>query len=123
MINSRVTEVNDVATRMSGSFQNSGLTNPYLVSTFTALNVVNTKLKLAVKRSKAESHLEEKDEVRDEKVRSFYYLALGFSHHPTKTIKEAAQLLLNVFDNYGLAMVGESYSTESSLLSSRYSIC
>jgi len=45
-------------------------------------------------------------------------LVQGFSHHPTKTIKEAALLLLDLFDNYGLAMVGESYSTESSLVSS-----
>ena len=118
MINSRVTEVNDVATRMSGAFQNSGLTDPYLVSTFIALNGVNTKLTLAVKRSKAESDLEEKDEIRDDKVRSFYYLVQGASHHPTKTIKDAALVLLNLFDNYGLAMVSESYATESSLISS-----
>jgi hypothetical protein len=45
-------------------------------------------------------------------------LVQGFSHHPTQNIKEAAQLLMNLFDNYGLAMVGESYSTESSLVSS-----
>lgn len=118
MINSRVTEVNDVATRMSGAFQNSGLTDPYLVNTITALNVANTKLTLAVKRSKTESDLEEKDEIRDDKVRSFYYLVQGFSHHPTKTIKDAALLLLDLFDNYGLAMVAESYASESSLISS-----
>jgi hypothetical protein len=118
MINSRVTEVNDVATRMSGAFKISGLTDAYLVSTFVALDAGNTKLTLAIKRSKAESDLEEKDEVRDNKVRSFYYLVQGFSHHPTQNIKEAANLLMNLFDNYGLAMVGESYSTESSLISS-----
>jgi hypothetical protein len=115
---SRVTEVNDVAARMSGAFQNSGLTDAYLVSTFTALDAGNTKLTLAIKRSKAESDLEEKDEVRDEKVRALYYLLLGSGHHPTKTIKDAALLLLDLFDNYGLAMVGESYATESSLVSS-----
>jgi hypothetical protein len=115
---SRVTEVNDVATRMSGAFKNSGLTDAYLVSTFASLDAGNTKLTLAIKRSKAESDLEEKDEVRDDKVRSFYYLVQGFSHHPTQNIKEAANLLMNLFDNYGLAMVGESYSTESSLVNS-----
>lgn len=115
---SRVTEVNDVATRMSGAFKNSGLTDAYLVGTFTALDAGNTKLSLAIKRSKAESDLEEKDEVRDDKVRSFYYLVQGFSHHPTQPIKEAAQMLLNLFDNYGLSMVGESYATESSLVNS-----
>ena len=115
---SRVTEVNDAATRMSGSFKNSGLTDQYLVSTFTTLDASNMKLTLAIKQSKAESDLEEYDEGRDDKVRSFNYLVQGFSHHPTKTIKEAAQLLMDLFDNYGLAMVGESYATESSLVSS-----
>jgi hypothetical protein len=115
---SRVTEVNDVATRMSGAFQNAGLTDPYLVSTFAALDASNVKLTLAVRRSKAESDLEEKDEIRDNKVRSYYYLVQGFSHHPAKKIKEAALLLLNLFNNYGLAMLGESYATESSLVSS-----
>lgn len=115
---SRVTEVNDVATRMSGAFKNSGLTDQYLVSTFTALDAGNTKLTLSIKRSKAESDLETMDEVRDDKDRSLYYLLLGFSHHPTKKIKEAAQLLLKLFNNYGLVILSESYATESSLLSS-----
>ena len=35
---SRVTEVNDVATRTSGAFQTSGLTDPYLGTTFTSLS-------------------------------------------------------------------------------------
>ncbi len=115
---SRVTEVNDVATRTSGAFKASGLADAYLSATFTSLDAANLKLSMVIKRSKAESDLEEKDETRDNKVRSFYYLVQGFSHHPTQTIKEAAQLLLNLFDNYGLAMVGESYATESSLVSS-----
>ena len=115
---SRVTEVNDVATRTSGAFQTSGLTDPYLGTTFTSLNAANLKLTLAIKRSKAESDLETMDEVRDDKVRSFYYLVQGASHHPTKQIKEAALVLLNLFDNYGLVIVGESYATESSLISS-----
>jgi len=47
-----------------------------------------------------------------------YYLLNGFLYHPTKKIKEAAQLLMNLFNNYGLSVVGESYATESSLIGS-----
>jgi hypothetical protein len=115
---SRVTEVNDVATRTSGAFKESGLTDPYLDTTFSSLDAANLKLTLSINRSKAESDLEEKDEIRDDKVRSFYYLVQGASHNPNQQIKEAALVLLNVFDNYGLAMVGQSYATESSLISS-----
>lgn len=115
---SRVTEVNDAATRMSGTFRTAGLTDAYLVSTFTELGISNMKLTLAINRSKSESDLEEKDEVRDNKYRALYYLLNGLLYHPTKKMKEAAQLLMKLFNNYGLSVVGESYATESSLLGS-----
>jgi hypothetical protein len=115
---SRVTEVNDAATRSSGAFGESGVTDPYLTTTFAALDAANLTLSLAIKRSKAESDLEEKDEVRDDKVRALYYLINGFLYHPTREIKDAAQLLMDLFDNYGLVIVGESYATESSLVGS-----
>ena len=115
---SRVTEVNDVATRSSGAFTNSGITDPYLGTSFAILDTTNLKLSLAIKRTKAESDLEEKDEVRDDKVRAVNYLINGFLYHPTKKIKEAAQSLIVVFNKYGLAMIGESYTTESSLINS-----
>lgn len=115
---SRVTEVNDVATRMSGAFLISGLTDAYLVSSFNLLATQNTQFSLAIRRSKAESELEEKDEVRDEKFRALYYLLNGFTHHPAIRQKEAAQLLMSLFNNYGLAITGESYATESSLIGS-----
>lgn len=115
---SRVTEVNDVATRMSGAFKDSGISDAYLVTTFTSLDAANLKLSLAIKRSKAESDLEEKDEVRDNDVRAVYYLINGFLYHPTKKMKEAAQQLMEVFGKYGLAVTGDSYATESSLVGS-----
>lgn len=118
MTNSRVTEVNDVATRLSGVFSGSGITDAYLTTTFSAFDAANLELSKAIRRSKAESELEEKDEVRDTQVRSLYYLLNGFSHHPTPEIRQAASILLNIFDNYGLKMTGESYATESSMVGS-----
>lgn len=115
---SRVTEVNDVATRSSGSFNQSGITDPYLSTTFTSLDAANLKLSEVIKRTKAESDLMEKDEVRDDKVRGLYYLLNGFLYHPTKKIKEAAQSLMEVFNKYGLNVTRESYASESSLLGS-----
>jgi hypothetical protein len=115
---SRVTEVNDVATRESGAYADSGLTDPYLTSSFTSLDAANLELSKAIRRSKTESELEIKDEARDNYVRSLYYLLTGFTHHPDAEIREAAQLLLNIFDNYGLSITGESYATESSLITS-----
>jgi hypothetical protein len=118
LIISRVTEVNDVATRMSVAFHAQGLTDPYLTSTFTILDTTNYELSKAIRRSKAESNLEDKDEVRDGGTRSLYYLITGFTHHPADTIRQSAVLLLHAFDNYGISLVSESYTTESALISS-----
>jgi hypothetical protein len=116
--NSRVTEVNDVATRSTGAFGASGITDPNLTNNFSNLEETNIELTKAIRRSKAESDLEVKDENRDNQLRSLYYLINGFSHHPVADIKNAALLLLNVFDNYGLKITGDSYATESSLVAS-----
>lgn len=118
MTNSRVTEVNDVGTRISGAFHGQSIADPYLSSTFGSLDAANFELSKAIRRSKAESNLETKDEVRDGCTRSLYYLINGFTHHPAATISESAVLLLHVFDNYGISLITESYANESALISS-----
>lgn len=118
MTNSRVTEVNDVGTRMSGAFHTQGIADPYLTATFGSLDTANTELSKAIRRSKAESNLEDKDEVRDQAVRSLYYLITGFTHHPVAAISESALMLLHAFDNYGISLVTESYANESAFISS-----
>ncbi len=115
---SRITEVNDVSTRMSGTFDESGITDPYLVSTFTELKARNVKLTLAINRSKAENNLETNDEIRDDTIRALFYMLLSFSHQTNKEMREAALVLLKVFNKYGMDLINESYSTESSLISS-----
>ena len=118
MTNSRNPEVNAVVVRTSDGFKQSGITDPYLVTTFAGLEAANLKLSAVIKRTKAESDLEEKDEVRDEKIRALYYLLNGFLFHPTKKIKEAAQSLMEVFSKYGLVIINESYDIESSFVGS-----
>ena len=116
---SRVTEVDAVSTRIMGAYKNSGLsTDPHLVEMFTALNPLSASLTTAINRSKAESTLEEKDEKRDEYVRSLFYLIQGFLHHPDEAIKTAAQKVQKVFDKYGVGITTENFSTESSLIKS-----
>lgn len=118
MTNSRVTEVNDVGTRMSGAFYAQSIADPYLTTTFSSLDAANFELSKAIRRSKAESNLETKDEVRDGCTRSLYYLINGFTHHPSASISESAVLLLHTFDNYGISLITESYANESALISS-----
>ena len=118
LITSRVTEVNDVGTRMSVAYHAQGIVDPYLTTTFGSLDAANFELSKAIRRSKSESNLETKDEVRDGYTRSLYYLINGFTHHPAAAISESARLVLRAFDNYGISLVSESYANESALISS-----
>ncbi len=117
MTSSRVTEIDAVSMRLIGAYKNTGLSSDaYLVTMFSDLEVQTARFTTAINRSKAESELEEKDEVRDEKVRALYYLVMGFLHHPDAEIKAAAEVVEKIFDRYGLAITGESYASESSLI-------
>ncbi len=116
---SRTTEAADASTRMIVAFgQWDFETDTHLTGIFNNLSPLTERLTAAIRRAKAESELEEKDEVRDNSLRGLHYLLTGFMHHPNPEIKAAAVTLENVFDNYGLKITGESYASESALISS-----
>lgn len=116
---SRTTEAADASVRMIATFGKSGLqTDKHLAAIFGDLSPLTDQLTSAIRRAKTESELEVKDEVRDDKLRGLHYLLTGFTHHPDPIIKAAAETLEKVFSNYGLKITGESYSTESTLISS-----
>lgn len=117
MTASRVTEVDAVSMRIDGAYKNTSLSSdPHLVTMFTTLEEKSLLLTAAINCTKAESELEAKDEIRDEKVRALNYLTLGLVHHPDAEIKAAAKAVEKVFDKYGVAITGENYATESSLI-------
>lgn len=114
---SRVTEVDASAMRLIGAYKNTALSaDVHLSKMFTELETQRSRLTAAINRSKTESELEEKDEVRDEKVSAIYYLVTGFLHHPDAQTKAAAKTVEKVFAKYGLAIIGESYASESSFI-------
>ena len=116
---SRTTEVADVGVRMSIGFGQTSLqTDPYLNTTFETLSIKTEWLTAAIRRTKAESDLEDGDENRDNKTRSVNYLIVGYTHHPNPVIKAAAVKLNTVFEKYGLKMTEESYASESTLINS-----
>ncbi len=116
---SRTTEVADASARMIVAFgQWDFETDSHLTGIFNDLNPFTVRLTAAIRRAKTESELEAKDEVRDDNLRGLHYLLTGYMHHPNPEIKAAAITLENVFDNYGLKITGESYASESTLISS-----
>ena len=115
----RTTEINSVTSGIIAEYTKVGLSSDaHLASIFNLLQPLNTKLTESINRIKAESNLEEKDELRDNKVRAVNYLTMGFVHHPDATISNAAKIVNVIFEHYGMNIVNESYATESSLIES-----
>ena len=56
--------------------------------------------------------------MRDDKVRAFFFMVMGYIHHPDPAVKAAALKVEKVLDQYGLSITGESYAVESSLVNS-----
>ncbi|PKQ69134.1 hypothetical protein BZG01_02165 [Labilibaculum manganireducens] len=116
---SRTTEVNTTADSMLLAYQKqSWEIDTYMLTIFTDLQTKSNELKTAINCSKTESNLDKKDIVRDEKVKALHYLILGSIHHPDPEVKAAALHLNAVFAKYGLKMIHESYTIESSLIES-----
>ena len=116
---SRVAEVYAAVKRIIMIFlEGSWEEDTNLTNTFSLLEQSNTKLGAAINREEAISDLEEKDEVRDNKVRAIYYLILGYLHNPEETIQTAAKAVDKVFSRYGVEIVRDSYSEESTFIDS-----
>ena len=116
---SRTTETGAATIRMIGVYNgNDWSSDKHLTSIFTELVSASQKLTTAVKHGKAESQLEELDEIRDEKIRAIHYLLTGLRHHPDTAVKTATQTVGKVYDKYGLSVANASYAVETSLINS-----
>jgi hypothetical protein len=116
---SRIAEVFAAAKRMIMAFAEGSLSeDTNLSNTFSALEQSNTKLGTAINREEAVSDLEEKDEIRDSKVRAVYYLITGYLYNPEENIRAAAEEVNKVFSRYGVEIVNDSYSEESTFIDS-----
>ena len=122
MTQTRTTELDTITARIVAAYLSSTLgSDTNLKGIMDSVQPLATNLNQAINRIKSESELEELDDDRDQAARSFYYLILGFTHHPDETIKKAAIKIMNVFDHYGLHMLNENFATETSLLTSLFS--
>lgn len=115
ILKSRTTEIHGSTRTLNSSFQQSGLTGDTVLSDiFTRLVAKNNELGTAIDRSKTESILAEKDDVRDDAVRAVGYLVQGYMYYPDPAVRAAAGIVKKVFDKYGFSVTEESYVIESS---------
>lgn len=116
---SRISEIDTTSRKVRGAFGKSALnSDPNLQLIFSELDVSSKQLADSIKRTRDESELDEKDNVRDDKFRAFFYLVFGLLFYPDAEVKAAARIVMNEIEKYGLETVGESYATESSHVSS-----
>ncbi len=116
---SRTAEVATVAKQILTTFASTSLQEDAHISGIMGkLTSLADELIGAINNLKPESTLEERDGVRDDTVRAFYYLTYGLTYHPTAKISESAKEVVELFNKYGLGMVSESYAVESSLINS-----
>ena len=116
---SRTTEI-DTVTRdiITGYDKNGTKDDANLAGLIDELRPVSAELTGAVKRKKAESELEEKDEIRDTKVKGVFHIKEGCLCFSDKKINSAAVMLDGVLNRYGMGITRESYAVESSLVKS-----
>lgn len=119
MANIKTTEINSVSENIIMEYEKGDWSSDsHLTGIFDQLKPLNTNLNFAINRIKAESDLEEKDELRDTKVRAIYYLIMGLIHHPDSAVSSSAQTVDSVFEHYGLDIVNKSFGVETSLIDS-----
>lgn len=117
MTNSRTTEVHGLSIFVHRAYQQSGLLdNLVLAEILTSLERTNDKLGAAIDCSKVASQLSEKNEARNQALRAVGYLIKGYVFHPNQQVREAAMAVKKVFDKYGLAIIKQSYVSESSYI-------
>jgi hypothetical protein len=116
---SRMTEVDASTSLILSAYKSSGLADDsHLSGIMESIQELSGPLNNAINRIKSESELEEKDELRDNAIRSFYYQVQGYMYHTDSTIKAAAEKVMSVFNHYGLKTISDSYATQSSLVNS-----
>jgi len=116
---SRNTETNAVVGRISSAFHESSLSSDtILTAIFTEIDPKNDQLTWAIKRMKAESELEAKDEIRDQAHHALYHFVFGLTFSATETTKDAADKVYTVLEHYGLSITRDSYDVETSELDS-----
>lgn len=117
LIKSRNAEVSDVANLIIETFKKSSLnSDAFLAKVFADLIPASDQLSLAIKRMKAESELEAKDETRDNAARGVFFTVQAALYQSDETIRSAAQTVEDVLEKYGLQIIQENYTTESGLL-------
>jgi len=101
------------------SANNDWSADAYLSSLLDLLGTKEDLLTSGIKRNKIASILDEKDDIRDNHLRSLFHLINGYLHYPAEDVSTAAGAVSSILNKYGLSeTIEENYAQESSLVES-----
>jgi hypothetical protein len=96
------------------AFDNNDWTaDTYLTPIILRTRPNNAQLIEALKRLKAYSQMAEKDDERDEAIRSLFKLVEGYIYIPIEEMSQAATFVNTILKNYTLSIVKEDYAEET----------
>lgn len=87
--------------------------DPTLMLSITNVNTTTEEMTEAINRRKTKSPLEDADARRDDDYRSLYYSVKGYTYNSDTAVRSAAELINDIYDQYGLNVTKEGYSQET----------
>ncbi|WP_282126798.1 DUF6261 family protein [Marinifilum flexuosum] len=111
---SRNGDVSALLTLIVGAFaKNDWTADTYLSTVLATVSEYDTSLTESLKRLQVFSQMAEKDRARDMTILSLFKLVEGYTHIPVAEVKEAAVVVYNVLNHYGLNIRNDDYAGES----------
>ncbi|WP_282014331.1 DUF6261 family protein [Marinifilum flexuosum] len=111
---SRNGDVSALLTLIVGAFaKNDWTADTYLSTVLATVSEYDTSLTESLKRLQVFSQMAEKDHERDIAILSLFKLVEGYTHIPVAEVKEAAVVVYNVLNHYGLNIRNDDYAGES----------
>jgi hypothetical protein len=116
---SRNGDISALLTLIVAAFaKNDWTADTYLSSVLSTANKYDSTLTEALKRLQVFSQMADKDHERDKAILSLFKLVEGYTHIPVAEVKEAALVVYNVLNHYGLNIRNDDYAGESAKIRS-----
>jgi hypothetical protein len=93
--------------------KNDWSTDLYLTSLINSASATNKLMLEAMDRLVIYSQMAEKDQARDMAIRDLFKLVEGYTHIPIAEMQDAAHVVKNELDLYGLSIVNKDYAEET----------
>lgn len=118
--NIRTAELNGLAESLLNEYDEvkNSLKDSFLEKYFQQARTLSEEFNLALKRSRLQSDLADKDSVRDEKIRTINSVLKGYVALPVPEMAEAAKRLSEIFGKYTVDIANCGYVEETGFIKS-----